>query len=290
MTPAQETMMSWARVISSFDEIPVPFKAAYLARVGSQECPPYTVFIPPQPAVRRKRPIERLVFDTGERIHILEHAGGQVTACSYSYSDIALLETGHILLYAWISINGATCSGSTLVEFNEVTRRYFIPFLQRMRPGEGWLADRGARARQPAFDRLGQASYKFMNYAYDSLYPGQQVIGCLYQPAIRQPRPGLLGRRFSRSIALAHLVILTGDELILVSEVERFAFNRQRKHGGAWQFIPLRSLRRAAVRETPQGLLSLELQITGGWQVTRLFEAEKRGEVEELVEAIQSRG
>ena len=48
MTGARQTMLSWARDLMTFEEIPDIYKQAYLELVGHTDSIPYTVLAPAQ--------------------------------------------------------------------------------------------------------------------------------------------------------------------------------------------------------------------------------------------------
>jgi hypothetical protein len=290
MTGARQTMLSWARDLTSFELIPEVYKDSYLGLVGRVDALPHTVLAPAQSSGRGYKSAERLLVDGGDCIYILERTGAQVVITGYAYRDIACLETGKILLYSWFSIYGKTCAGPEQlyrVEFNEVTLRHFRPFLNRMRPA---VPDTfgAAQKTENGLGALSQVNYKFMNFAYDSLVSGEKVIQYLYQPEIRQPLFSIFGHRFTRSVAYAHMAMLTDKELILIGDVEQLTGNQRSSYGGAWQHLPLRSLSVVTLTEQPQGLINLTLQFSADFQLSRLFEAAHFSELESLKKSIEN--
>lgn len=289
MTGARQIMLSWAREICTLDELPQLYRPAFARLFEGAAAMPYSVLAPAQSAGRGSKPAERLLVDGGDRFYLLERAGSEVLTTGYRYQDIVFLETGKILLYSWFSIYGKTVEGRekrSIIEFNEVTWRYFQPFFGRIRPAP--VGDAGRSEADP-FDALARVNYKLMNFAYDGLVSGEYVLQYVYQPEIRQPWLSVLGRKFYRTTAFTHLAILTDQELIFIGDVEQVTDRRRSSYGGAWQYLPMRSLQAVTLAQQPDGLLCLTAQLSADFQVTRLFEPAQRAEVEHLKQTLEQR-
>jgi len=100
-----------------------------------------------------------------------------------------------------MTVSGVTSEGvaaSSTVEFNTSTSRHFAPFLDKIRPPFNGTDETALSAERAKFDYLSLTSFKFMNFARESLVCGEQVI---YSSAARNPQPiaTLFGWSFYRN-------------------------------------------------------------------------------------------
>ena len=107
LTGFEQTRLSWARKIRSYEETPEIFRDALHALVGAATPFPHVVFTPTFEGIRR-RENEKLVCSYDVKIYILERTKSQVTTTCYALEDIHLLEVGEILLDSWIRVSGMT--------------------------------------------------------------------------------------------------------------------------------------------------------------------------------------
>ena len=120
LTGARQTMMSWSKVIESYDEIPPIYRPILDPLLAASPGFPYIVLAPPLDKFLRKTS-EKLICDSPEAIHILERSGDQVLKKSYAYQKIGMLEVGIILLKSWVTLCGENSEGAndcTTLEFN----------------------------------------------------------------------------------------------------------------------------------------------------------------------------
>jgi len=291
LTGARQTMMSWARVIDSLEAVPEIFKTPYQALAGTDGAVPYTVLAPAQASARNRKSRERLLCEIGGTFFVLERNGQQVDTTGYRYADIRSLELGNVLLYSWFSFSGRTVDGieaAASVEFNEATRRHFEPFFNKMRPAPAGSGSPDLKLEQDRFDTLALENFKFMNFARGSLVRGERVIQFLYQPLNRLKTASVLGRGIYLTLTLAHLTILTDKEIILIGDAEGIAEKQRSKYGGVWRYLPLRCLDSISLEDQPRDILRLTFHVSPGIRVERLFEASRRGEIENLKKAVET--
>jgi hypothetical protein len=283
-------MMSWASVIDSFETVPDIYKNSYQTLVGNTDALPYTVLAPAQVSPRSTSS-ERLLCEISGTFYVLERAGSQIVTSGFHYPDICSFELGNILLYSWFSISGRTISGAEAaltVEFNEATLRHFEPFFSKMRPAPTGTDVSDLKAEQAKFDYLSMVNFKFMNFARESLVCGERIIQSLYQPKKRQSLVTVLGRSIYRTISLAHLTILTDQEVILIGDVELVKGNKRSRYGGVRRYLPLRRIVSVTLEEQPNDLVRLTLQVSPDIRVQRLFAASQLQEIEHLKKALES--
>jgi len=164
LTGTRQTMMTWARVIRTCDEVPEIYQETCQQLVGTRPVFPYMVLAPVMAGTRHKDS-EKLLCEVDDTFYVLERLGGRVTTLGYPWRTARDLEFGNILLYSWITLNGLTTDGvasaSTIV-FNLATQRHFAPFIVGCAPRWWRPARPGGRRRLAKFEALAATSYKYM--------------------------------------------------------------------------------------------------------------------------------
>ena len=253
MTGARQTMLTWARAIETFEELPDSFKEACRPILGGIQPFPYVVFAPAIKTIRFPS-TQKVLAELAGTLYIWESVNGQIATVSYPLENICQLEIGGILLNSWMSVSGLTTEGTFLttpVPFNTATLRHFLPLIQLMRPPLIETDEPAWQAQLSRFDALSTENFKFMSFARESLVRGQLVTHTIWQPAIRQPIISLFGHSFDRIITLSHLAILTDNELILIRDDEESEENRGVRYGGVWYYLPLRHIAEFALLPAP---------------------------------------
>ena len=285
LTAAAQTRLSWARRIAAIDELPVPFHAAVGAILGGADLP-YAVLTPAFPGPLR-RCNEHLVFSRDERILVLERTGGSVSTTTYPIADLHAVEFGEILLDDWISLRGTTAAGavaSSRLRFNSVTSELLAPFeaLVRPRPDPAALADPAERATRLAW--LRQRDFKYGEIVRSVTWAGDRVVDLVFQPLITAPVIGLAGRTLGRTIALAHLVLLTPTELILIADSPHAPESRgHRRHGAVRTHVNLDHVESARISPRTDGRLTLEFGLPADFFLEAVFEPDARGDVDRFL-------
>ena len=289
LTGARQTMMSWSKVIESYEEIPEIYRPFLDPLLAASPGFPYIVLAPPLDKFLRKTS-EKLICDSPQAIHILERSGDQVLKKSYAYQKIGMLEVGIILLKSWITLCGENSEGAndcTTLEFNTSSERHYAAFLKKIRPAAEENNEGGLKTEQGKFDHLSGANFKFMNYARSSLMAGEIVLQSVLQPEIRIPAWKIFGWTFHRTVSLAHLSILTDRELILIRDDERSKAIKGVRYGGVWQYIHLESIRSVSLENAENDLLSLVIVPAGGDAIKKKFAAASKPELEQLRDKLQ---
>lgn len=285
-TGARQTMSSWSRVIESFESMPEVFKEPCQMMLGETASFPYTVFAPPIAGLRRKV-TEKILCETEDSICVWEHAGNQVRMTEYPIMSISDIEIGRILLYSWFTIGGVTKTGaatSTTIEFSSASSRHFTRFINRMRPKLLHAGERELGMEKAKFDYLATENFKFMNFAIESLVNGEKVLQILWQPKISRPLVSI-GRHvlYRATVSVAHLLVLTDKEIILIKDDERSIDKRGVKYGGIWGYVPLKNVHGISLSDREDDLLGLSLTLSPGQRkLDILFEASRRREIVEF--------
>ncbi|MCA9935018.1 MAG: hypothetical protein KC415_13885 [Anaerolineales bacterium] len=291
LTGARQTMLAWSQVIESFEDIPAPFKNAFEPIWDEKRPFPYTVFAPSIAGLRHKT-TEKLLCDHNGSITVWEHNGDHLTVNTYPIEQITDIEVGYILLFSWITISGVTKTGepaSSTIEFNTATTRYFIPFVNKLRPAPIDAIPHVQSTERAKFDYLERQDFKFMNFAIDSLAGDEKVLHTLWQPKMTRPILKLGQRALERTIALAHLAILTDKELIMIQDDERSRENRGVRYGGKWQYIALRHIKTVSLQEQSDKALLLSLTLTPGERpLSFLFAAQQQQSLIQLQDKLEA--
>lgn len=254
--------------------------------LGNVQPFPYIVFAPSFAGIRRKT-TEKLLCEANDSIYVWEHVGNQTVMAEYPLKAVSDLEIGEILLYSWITISGVTKAGtasSSTVEFNTATSRHYARFTNRMRPAPVNMDKREQNVEKAKFDYLATEGFKFMNYAQESLVRGERVLNTLWQPKIYKPIISAGKLVFYQStVSLAHLVILTDMEFIVIQDDERSSENRGVRYGGKWQYIALRNINATSLLGRDDDVLALSLTLSPGERrVEILFAASQKQEIVEF--------
>jgi hypothetical protein len=136
LTAVEQTKLSWAKAIESYDEVPEVYRASFETLVGDASRFPHAVLTPSY-AGFITRAKEKLVCCLDGKIYVLEEARGHLASTCYSIGDISYVEVGSVLLQSWIKIRGLTSGGvltSSEFKFNSVTDYLFTPIVERIRP------------------------------------------------------------------------------------------------------------------------------------------------------------
>lgn len=207
------------------------------------------------------------------------------------FDRISDLEFGSILLFSWLTFRGVDRAGvpfSITIEMNTTSVRYFARFVNRIRPAPHPMETAKQQAERAKFDYLASENFKFMNFGIQSLVEGEEVIQTVWQPEIQVPVMKLGWHTFYRTRALAHLLVLTDQELIVVQDDERSRGNQGIRYGGKWRYIRLDHLEAAEVQEEQNELIRLALTVSPGKHpVETVFAASHRKEILQLQETLQ---
>jgi len=284
LSAAEQTRQSWARPVRSIDELPLAYHPFFEALPA--DAFPYAVLTPTFTGFMR-RETERLVCCIDDRLVILEKTSGAPKCTTFPLAHLNYVEVGAVLLKAWIKFSGfANESALTTVtlRFNAVTDRLFIPFLDRIRgAGTAPIDDR----RDIELSQLGDAallSFKFRNYARHSILPGAQVITALGQPELRRTVVRIGRWSFRHTIVMAHVLILTDRELIIIrDDPDSPAAVDNTRYGGVWDYIPLSKIGQIVLAHHDVDRLALKLTLPHGDQIESLFGVDQCGAVERFL-------
>lgn len=272
LTGARQTMQSWVKVIESFDEIPPAYKDGLLDTLKDIDHFPYMVLAPPVSG-SRFQPAERLIFWLDDALYILERKLDQINLLAFPKEEIGMLEVGKVLLYSWFTVTGLTTQGSkhvSTVVYNTSTHRHLQSFFDHIRS----LPEKKISSERTEFAPLERLSFKFANFARNSLKGDEKIITSLWQPEISRPIFPFFKKLFSRLLSPAHLTIITELELIFIEDDLHSPQVKGKHYGGIWQYIPLQNLVSVSNIERDGGLFTLIFNIKPDTSVKRTFDTD----------------
>lgn len=288
--PSIQAIRSWTRVIPTFEEVPEPFRNHLEAYMNNVPQLPYVVFIPPERAVSGKvNP--KIICAVEDEILIFEKEKKQIRKTSLKIKNINYLESGSVLLYSWIKINGLVDGKTSTISitFNTTTESLFEPIIEKVRkicPIEDSKAQ--LSAAQEAREKLlflSTLNFKFMNMAIKSLSGENIVEQILFQPEIKVPTLKLFGRTFYKTLVKTSLIVLTNKELILIRDPNDMLF----KSGGVMHYISLDKLKDIWVMTTDEQIISsLTMEFSEGERLLMNLGYSNLGEIQGLIGIVKS--
>ena len=287
---AEQTRLSWARLVRSAEELPQAYRPFIDALPGDGAFP-YAVITPTFAGFLR-RETEKLMCSAGEHLYVVEKVKGELVTTCFSFADIHFLEAGAVLLNDWLQIRGRASDGALAVirlKFNAVTERLFTPFVEKIRSAANYPSGIDREAELKKLDNADLLSYKFKNYARRSILPGAHINAVVSQPEIRKTVVKVLGRAFQRTIAMSHVLIVTDRELIIVhDDPDSPKWRDDTRYGGVWDYIPLSKIAAVEVAEQATGLLALSMQLPQNDHVDVFFSPERRVELERFAALLKT--
>lgn len=287
LSAAEQTRLSWAQLIETYEAVPAPYQDFFASFQASGQPFPYTVLTPTFEGYLF-RTAQKLICDCGAQISILEKSGETYFAQSFPLAEIRYLEMRTILLDSRLKLCGLTSQGqvaTVVLRFNTVSDFLLKPLLRKIRLSQTGWREPAYPAECENFAHWAEINYKFVHYAGTSLLGDEKVLQAILQPEIRARCPGIFGAMFSQTISLAHAAILTDRELIMICE-EQMAAGAGR-YGGAWKYFPLTKITALAVDPSPGGLLRLSILLPENERHEFLFEAAQQTELEQLLTRFQ---
>jgi hypothetical protein len=289
LTGYEQTKLSWARAVESFDQLPEAYQDFIKTLLGDTSTFPYAVRTPTfEGYIWREN--EKLIFSLDGKIYVLERTRDKLGSTCYPLEDISYLEVGTILLASWIKISGVANNGvltSSTLRFNSVTEYLFTPILDKIRPAST-PGDADQSSERAKFDYLIHLNWKFMNYARRSLVPGEKVIHTVLQPEIRAKLLTLFGRSLSRTISTAHLGILTDRELIMIREEKGGGWDDKTRYGGIWNYVPLDKITSISLTPKNDDLLVLSIHLPQNDHLDSLFSVSNKQQVELFLNRLET--
>lgn len=290
LSASEQTKGSWARELENLEQVPDCYKEFYNRNFYDQDKFPYSVMTPQFGGFLR-RENEKLICIHEGKIFVLENVNEEIINNCFQVQDINYIETGSILLKAWMRINGLTSEGINATEtlkFNTVTDYMFHPFIEQIKPSNSDRKNTGINSELAKFDYLSELDFKFMNYARNSLHAGEKLIDHVYQPEIRTRIISILGKSLYRTSSSTHISILTEKVVFIIKESGRGGTNRNRRFGGIWYYIPVNKIHSTSLAQKSDDLVELTINFSDGEQIKSLFSTINKPEIDQFLVSLNS--
>jgi hypothetical protein len=286
----EQTRLTWAKTIRSFDEVPEVYRACFASAIGDTIHLPYTVLTPPFIGPNY-RTLGALVWCRDGILNILEQAGNEPRTTCYPLENVNYVQTGSVLLFSWIKISGITIRGnltSSELRFNTVSDYMFAPIIEAIRQKADGSKEAGPSLDQSEFDCLSHSHYKLMNYAKRSLRPGNPVILFVLQDEIREEVFRLFRYSFCRTLCPSHISILTNKELVLIEDGLSTTRGGSIRYGGVWHFIPLNKINSISLTDATDNLISLSIGLPKDDHIKVHFSPSNKERLERLRQRVSA--
>ena len=284
----EPTEASFSKRIESIEAVPETYRDFFNSNLTHGAQFPYTILMPPHNGYM-VRSAEKLLVNIGSEIHILEKRGTSFDRYCHPISDIDYVENRAVLLDSSIKITGMTSEGqpaTSMIHFNSVTEFLFTPVLKKIRGFEAGPNSNALNTERQKFDKWQSSSFKFMNFARNSLLGNERVVQSVLQPEIRTAGIRIFGVIYSKTISPAHAAILTDRELIMIREEVRHA--GEDRYGGIWDYIPLHKIVDLSLHEKDEKLLALTILLPHEVSLEFLYQLSAREELEKLLSHFKS--
>jgi hypothetical protein len=250
---ARTSMRTWVRVIRTYEDIPVGFQEAFPKPI---EDFPYVLLLPPEnDSIFNSRPAQ-LVCLYSDYLLVLEARYTKVIETRFSFDAITQVEHGSVLLNSWLTL---TQPGATVkLRYNAVSDELMKPVLQRLRYGVSKEQESQAdtyryQEERAKFDFLGAIYFKFMTFGANSLLPNATVKKLIYQPEVLVKTEKIVDRFGFQRYQTANLIILTDQELTVISESKPYRYHREALYGAVLTHFPRRHIRVIDIEPSPYG-------------------------------------
>jgi len=277
-----QTMKSWALEIKSLEEVPRAFQEAFLALAPKEGEFPYTIYSPPYRSNRLKSSA-RLLFTWEKKLVILTKEKTKIESVLFEFRNIDYIENGAVLLTSWIKIEGTGSDDSyhsVMIGFSTVMDGLFLKVLDIIR-AEYLISEAGKKETEAfKFNFLGQQNFKFMNYGKQYLHDGEKIGSIIYEPEIDIENFKVFGKAFFKRVSPAHLLIITDEELILLSDPESVKLSN---YGASWGYVPLDRISRVEfVFDDDEGYYVLKIKLKGGKEIHSIYREENKDKVKKI--------
>lgn len=248
-TPA--SMRRWARRLSVYEEVPPGFQEVFPEPTPSQF--PYVVLLPEERMSLFDKQNAKLLCLYEDRLDIFEAVRGKAISLSCPLNKIIFLEYGRILLKSWLKFQ--TESTSSTIRFNSVTEMLFKPIVESIRPiimpEETHQFPDHQQQNLSKLEFLRKTNLKYLNMGMQSLIPGSEILGFVYQPDIHLTTVSFFNTPIFSKYLTCHLSLITDKEFIIIRESKRTKGDKEALYGAIFTFIPHQQICRLTFEDIP---------------------------------------
>lgn len=281
----RQTKMSWATLITKYEEVPSDFQAFFSSFIQKEESFPFSIITPSYEGFMQ-RSTEILVCLTSDDLFIANKNETPENALKFKLDNILHVQFRSVLLDSSLKITGFNSKNecvTVLLRFNTVSDFLFKKIVKMIRL---YSFTENVSDEISLFDEFRSENFKFANFAQHCLLPGEKVIQLIWQPELLKslfhfPRPIIVRHFFRRRVISNHVLMLTDQELILISEDNHHTHDD--RYGGIWDYIPLAKIRNVGFNENNDGLISLSVSLQNDQRIESYFLQTLRPELQILV-------
>lgn len=196
-------------------EIPYDLRAIYEADTDGGYNPEiYLIYCPP--AERYHQALsEKLLYIFDSSLIYIEREQWKLKRRQFNAASICVLETGFVLLDSWMTVVGWTGLNyeTATIYHNCVVASFFEKMVEMLRSMALGI-EHPLRFSNSISLAMQQINYKYINYTHNIIFESEEPVCHVFQKLIMTKRYKI----FRDSLTNDHIIILTKDELIQITE------------------------------------------------------------------------
>lgn len=282
---AQQTKMSWATLLNGYEDVPSDFQSFFSYFSQKEEEFPFSIITPSYEGFMQ-RSTEMLVCMMSDDLFIANKNETPENALKFKLDDILHVQFRTVLLESNLKITGYNSkneSVTVILRFNTVSDFLFKKIVKRIRL---YSFSEKTSVEINLFDEFRFENFKFANFAQHCLLPGEKVIQIIWQHELQKSLihfnfPIIFRHLFQRRVFPNHVLMVTDQELILISEDDHHAHDDH--YGGIWDYIPLAKIRNVSIDDDQDGILTLTISLQNGHRIESRYLQTLQPELQTLV-------
>jgi len=281
-------------IIENIEDIPEIFKDGFKYSCMGGSGFPYTVHIAKYDEDWYEKS-SQLITITDEGVFVFEVVNDQARLTHYAYENIIFLKRMDFARTAQLIIKGTSNRKlyESSIDYDIKDKQMFNFIIVSARHNEKlpdtFREEREESLTDDSYELLKLAYFKdshvrLYNYAVSSLMHDQKIKKTLLQNKVFRKNLLVLRKRVART----HVVILAGEELIVIEEGR---YNKRRpdvNEGGYWYFIPVSNITAMDIKAEDGYLLILTIRLKDRVSVELYFDSSLRMQLEQLAKSALS--
>lgn len=279
----RQTKMSWATLLTKYEEVPSDFQSFFNSLRQNSEVFPFSIITPSYEGFMQ-RSTEMLVCLTSDDLFIANKNESSENALKFKLADILHVQFRTVLLESSLKITGYNSkneSVTVILRFNTVSDFLFKKIVKRIRL---YSFSENVSDETALFDEFRSENYKFANFAQHCLLPGEKVTQLIWQSELLKSLfrfPLIFRHFFRRRVFPNHVLMLTDQELILISEDNHHTHDD--RYGGIWEYIKLAKIRSISLDLDQDDILTLSVSLPNDQQIESRYLQTLQPELQTLV-------
>lgn len=282
-----------SNVIEKCEDVPEIFIDGFKYACMSEGKMPYTVHVAKYNNEGTET-VSQLISLNDEGIFCFDKAGSRARLTQYNYDDIAYIKKADCGKTSILEISGESNGRfyESRIEYNKGDKKIFDCIINSARLKEEQTANLGETAGSS--ENLSEDSYELLklayfkdshprlySYAVDSLLPGQKIRKTVFQNKVFKKTFKVVKTRISRT----YVMILAGNELIIISEGRCRGRQFDSNTGGYWYYIPVSKIAAMDIRSESLDYLTLKIALKNGRTIGIFLDNFHKAQIEQLVDS-----